>query len=108
MKQPESHSAVQLSVMTQLFVALAKPPSTILPNLASLIIHLNSSNFSDSFCTTLLRSLSARRTQLRIVRINLLPQSVWQLPSAGNLAAFREFAVDRVQVHIGPEKHNLV
>jgi hypothetical protein len=90
----------------ELFTALAD--SSLLPNLHTLTIDLYHSDIFDSSCMTFLRALSARRTQLQIVRVTLAAGPPASLKPADVLAAFRELVADGMQVHIGTEKYNFI
>ncbi|KAJ7829250.1 hypothetical protein B0H13DRAFT_2116308, partial [Mycena leptocephala] len=56
--------------LTELFDSLADS-SSLLPNMHKLVIHLDPSDVPDSFWKTVLRALSARHTQLKIVDMKL-------------------------------------
>ncbi|KAJ6558215.1 hypothetical protein B0H19DRAFT_1070757 [Mycena capillaripes] len=88
-------------LMTELSAALASS-SSLLPNLHTLRIMdlYRSDEFDpDAFWETLLRALSARRTRLQIVHIQLSIGT--GEPPADILAAFRALVVDGIQIYIG-------
>jgi hypothetical protein len=97
----------ELYIMTKLFSALADSPS-LLPNLHTLMaLHLHLSDIPDSFWPTLLRALSARRTQLQRVFIMLLnvPRAPWE-PAAADRAAFEELMAGGMHIYVGPSNRN--
>jgi hypothetical protein len=66
-----------------------------------LVIHLDPSDVPDSFWKTVLRALSARHTQLKIVDMKLTADAPESLkPPADALAAFKELAADGMRVLI--------
>ncbi|KAJ7915577.1 hypothetical protein B0H13DRAFT_2453881 [Mycena leptocephala] len=83
--------------VASIFTALADS-LYLLPNLQSLTIHMGAQQVnefhSDGLWQTILRALSARRTQLRVLHVNL----------ADILAAFAELVQDGMQIHIGSQK----
>jgi hypothetical protein len=105
------------SLATELFAALADSPS-LLPNLIGLTVRprnfdtssLYAPDTAESLWKTLLRALSARRTQLRVVRVKLMHGSLSSSlkPAADILAAFRELAADGMELYIGTDGCNFV
>ncbi|KAJ7933971.1 hypothetical protein B0H13DRAFT_2650441 [Mycena leptocephala] len=87
-----------------LFAALAESPS-VLPNLQTLMIFIDNNSASESSWKTLLRSLSARRTQLQKVHIYVRRNPYLSIPEAEILAAFRELAADGIDVYVANVKH---
>jgi hypothetical protein len=106
------------SLATELFATLADSPS-LLPNLIGLTVRPRNfdtsspyaSDTAESLWKTLLRALSARRAQLRVVRVKLTHESSLSSsskPAADILATFRELAADGMELYIGAEEHNFV
>jgi hypothetical protein len=98
----------QARILEKLFNGLADSSSPILPNLHSLFIHVYAYDMSDPSWNSwkmLLGVLSARRTQLQIIRINITG-AVSQRPAPDVFAAFRELVASGMQVHIGTEAYN--
>ncbi|KAJ7915573.1 hypothetical protein B0H13DRAFT_2324140 [Mycena leptocephala] len=98
--------------MTELFAALADSPS-LLPNLIGLTVRVRAYSTSTIFPLSswkmLLRALSARRTQLQLVHVELVHTFSSSLkPAADILTALRELAADGMKVYIGAEGHNFV
>ncbi|KAJ6465095.1 hypothetical protein C8R47DRAFT_1155630 [Mycena vitilis] len=86
------------SIFTEEFVkALAESP-TLLPNLQALTLHLRSA-ISDAFWKKFHRALSARRTQLKVVHVDIGMEE-WQ-PQRTTMEAFREMETDGMQIYIG-------
>ncbi|KAF7361500.1 hypothetical protein MSAN_01183500 [Mycena sanguinolenta] len=89
--------------VTDLFVALADSPS-MLPNLCNLTIRTmgdSASDIPDSSWRALVRALSTRRMQSRIVGVAVSPPE-------DVLASFRELAVDGADIYVGTEECNFV
>ncbi|KAJ7453716.1 hypothetical protein B0H11DRAFT_2245351 [Mycena galericulata] len=89
------------SVIEQLFATLANS-ARILPTLHSLTVHLFdpspiSSAASGSLWKTLLRALTARRTQLLIVHVTISRSK----PAANILTALRELAAGGMDIFVG-------
>ncbi|KAF7328821.1 F-box domain-containing protein [Mycena venus] len=82
--------------------------STLLLNLRSLILHLDAHNITDSFWMTLLRALSARRTQLQMVNIGLTDLKPSRKPAGSLLDEFRGLVADGMQINITADKSNLM
>ncbi|KAJ7453608.1 hypothetical protein B0H11DRAFT_2325845 [Mycena galericulata] len=96
---------IRLSMFEQFFAPWADSPSNLLPNLRSLTIRFHSrSQIPDSSWEALLRALTARRTKIRTIRIDLF--STTSKPAAYILAAFEELVVDGMEVYIGTKKQN--
>ncbi|KAJ7449988.1 hypothetical protein B0H11DRAFT_323287 [Mycena galericulata] len=96
-----------------LFAALANPSLRILPNLEDVTIRhpFSSTVFSvlpGSFWEMLLRALSARRTQIRVVHIETSRRPEPSKPAADILAAFRELAADGMDIFVGTGEQNLL
>ncbi|KAJ7621605.1 hypothetical protein DFH06DRAFT_773949 [Mycena polygramma] len=86
------------SIITEEFVkALAESP-TLLPNLQTLTLHLRSAIY-DAFWDNFLRALSARRTQLKVVYVDI-EEEKWQ-PEWAVMEAIREMEMDGMQIYIG-------
>ncbi|KAJ7860497.1 hypothetical protein B0H13DRAFT_1119480 [Mycena leptocephala] len=94
-------------LVAEFFAALAESPSPIVPNLHSLTIHLNSSTITDSSWKTLLRALSARRTQLQVVHIGLIYGSPDWVLEPDIRAEFRQLVADGMQVYVGMSADDL-
>ncbi|KAF7328750.1 F-box domain-containing protein [Mycena venus] len=85
-----------------LFTALVD--SSFLPNLRNLTIHnLTQLHIPESSWGTLLRALSARRTQLQAVRLELRDG-----PPPVDMALFRELVDGGMQIYIGTEELNFI
>ncbi|KAJ7680714.1 hypothetical protein DFH06DRAFT_427415 [Mycena polygramma] len=98
--------------VTELFVALTESPS-LLPNLHRLILRLYTSTpppLPHSTLNTLLAALWTRRTQLRVVHLDLQCglETVLEPLAPYILASFSELMQDGMEVYIGPKSHNLV
>ncbi|KAJ6558205.1 hypothetical protein B0H19DRAFT_1150370 [Mycena capillaripes] len=96
--------------MTELSAALADS-SSLLPNLHTLRISAIglSHNFNPNlFWETLVHALLVRRTQIRIVRVELatavLP--IFLRPSAGTLDALRERVAEGMEIYVGDYGQN--
>ncbi|KAJ7484970.1 hypothetical protein B0H11DRAFT_2279258 [Mycena galericulata] len=92
----------------EIFAALAEFPPHLLSNLHSLIIGLHWGHAPRPlFWKTLLRALSVRRTQMRVVHVTTLES--WK-PTADILAAFKELAEGGMDIFIaiGTEEQNLL
>ncbi|KAF7361502.1 F-box domain-containing protein [Mycena sanguinolenta] len=90
-------------VIPDLVSALADYPS-LLPHLCNLTIHTwpdGRSDLSDSSWKALVRALSARRMQFRMVNVALSPP-------ADFLASLRELVLDGVEIYIGSEERNFI
>ncbi|KAJ7908706.1 hypothetical protein B0H13DRAFT_2661930 [Mycena leptocephala] len=93
---------------TELYAALADSPS-LLPNLIGLTVRLHAYATSALSWKTLLRALSARRTQLRVVHVKLTQESSRSSNhTADIIASFRELAADGMELYIGTEGCNFV
>ncbi|KAJ7915576.1 hypothetical protein B0H13DRAFT_2658653 [Mycena leptocephala] len=97
--------------VTEMFAALADDSLYLLPNLQSLTIHdmeAKKANHSDDLCQTILRALSARRTQLRVLHVNLGASQTSVGPAADILAAFAELVQDGMQICIRSYDRNYI
>ncbi|KAJ7453597.1 hypothetical protein B0H11DRAFT_270165 [Mycena galericulata] len=93
------------SSFEQFFAPWTESPSSLLPNLRSLAIKFHRGfTIPDSSWKALLRALTARRTKIRTIRIDLF--STISKPAAYILAAFEELVADGMDVYIGTEKQN--
>ncbi|KAJ7458025.1 hypothetical protein B0H11DRAFT_2062361 [Mycena galericulata] len=89
-----------------ILAALAESPPHVLSNLGSLIIRLyRDSTFSESSWETLLRALSVRRTQIRVVHVETLE---FTKPAADIFAAFKDLAAGGMDIFVGSGEHNLL
>jgi hypothetical protein len=97
--------------VASIFTALADS-LYLLPNLQCLTIHMvpqQANEFhSDDLWQTILRALSARRTQLRVLHVNLGASRTSVGPAADILAAFAELVQNGMQIHIGSQKRNYI
>ncbi|KAF7328766.1 F-box domain-containing protein [Mycena venus] len=92
------------NIVVDLFAALADSAS-LLPNLRYLTIHhVDESDISDSSSEIFIRALSARRTQLQVVRLILDDRP----PPVDLLDALRELVADGMEIHIGTEERNYI
>ncbi|KAF7328735.1 hypothetical protein MVEN_02502200 [Mycena venus] len=92
------------NIVVDLFTALADSAS-LLPNLRYLTIHhVDESNILDSSCETLIRALSARRTELQVVRIIFDDRP----PPVDLLDALRKLVADGMEIYIGTKERNYI
>ncbi|KAJ7748742.1 hypothetical protein DFH07DRAFT_829658 [Mycena maculata] len=102
----------------EIFSAIAdSSPTHILPNLCSLIIHLDGDvTISPYFWTTLLRALSGRCSQLTYFK--MVRQRSWAsdpepdvytaFPEPNVYTAFRQLAADGMEIHVGTEERSII
>ncbi|KAJ6500835.1 hypothetical protein C8R45DRAFT_82040 [Mycena sanguinolenta] len=92
-------------IVPDLIAALADSSSSLLlPNLQSLTIDVlaGTMHISQPFWRALLRAVSSRRFQLRLVGPH------FRIPSADIMQAFKELDDDGVEVYVGNKDHNFV
>ncbi|KAJ7482151.1 hypothetical protein B0H11DRAFT_2193269 [Mycena galericulata] len=98
-----------MSRVEEIFAALAESPPHLLSNLRSLIIRLYFVNghatFTLSSWNTLLRALSVRRTQIRVVHVTISESSK---PTVDILAAFKELVAGGMVIFVGTEEQNFI
>ncbi|KAJ7457999.1 hypothetical protein B0H11DRAFT_2319680 [Mycena galericulata] len=93
------------AAFAQLSAALAESSSQLLPNIRTITIRIYSdATISDGSWDTLLRVLTARRTQIQTIRVKL--QRASSKPAANVLASFKELRAAGMEVYIGTEKQN--
>ncbi|KAJ7484978.1 hypothetical protein B0H11DRAFT_2017561 [Mycena galericulata] len=90
--------------LEHIFAALAEAPSHLLPNLRSLTLTLYSTIPTSGSCwETLLRALTARRSKMQAVHIEL--DSSFR-PAASTLGVFEELVADGMSIYIGTRNEN--
>ncbi|KAJ7752412.1 hypothetical protein DFH07DRAFT_520991 [Mycena maculata] len=95
-------------LVEEFFSALAESPTHMLPNLRSLIMHLDMDTITPpDFWTTVLRALSKRRGQLTYF---MIAQYRWTIarPESEVCAAFRQLAVNGMGIYVGTEEGSIV
>ncbi|KAJ7457909.1 hypothetical protein B0H11DRAFT_2319466 [Mycena galericulata] len=97
-----------MSRVDDIFAALAESPPHLLPNLRSLIFRLYEHGTPSESWETLLRALTARRTQLQSVHIKYVGVSAeyFKKPAPNILAALEELIADGMEIYIGSETQN--
>ncbi|KAJ6558236.1 hypothetical protein B0H19DRAFT_1376709 [Mycena capillaripes] len=98
---------VQADSLAELFAALAGSSSPFIPNLRSLTIQRCAPAIPDPTWKTLLRALAGRRTELHIVRIDMLLGAV-KPTTPDILAGFGELVAGGMQLFIGTTKTNFL
>ncbi|KAJ7457906.1 hypothetical protein B0H11DRAFT_202804 [Mycena galericulata] len=101
--------------LEEIFAALAESPPHLLPNLRSLIIRLYAHATLSGFdWETLLRALTARRTQLQTVHIkyDAIPlayiSSAYSKPAPNIVAALEALVADGLEIYIGTSTRNFL
>ncbi|KAJ7896310.1 hypothetical protein B0H14DRAFT_2679011 [Mycena olivaceomarginata] len=100
--------ATQFDLAAELFVALAESRSTpsLLPQLSTLVIHFAAhadlSAIHGFFWPAALRALTARRTHLQVLHLDIAERPLAsQMPALDIVVGFRELVADGMQVYIG-------